>query len=184
MTTEGHTLIEQATLLAFRAHEGQQRKEKDVPYIIHPIEVALILAHHGFRDEVIAAGLVHDTVEDTPVTLEELRTTLGEEVANLVAPVTHDDTLSWEEKKKAYIEEVRKAPEEVKAISLADKIANAHSFISAYEEQGAHMWKHFNAGREKKLWFERAMLTMLEESWNHPLVSEYRKCVEKMETLV
>lgn len=177
------TLIEKADQLAVRAHEGQTRKESGAPYIMHPRAVAETLKTHGFRDEVIAAALVHDTVEDTSVTVEDVRRELGEEVARLVEPVTHDDSLSWEEKKQKYIDTVRAASDEVKAISVADKIHNAQSFISGYAEQGKDMWKYFNRGREKKLWFEEAMLKMLQETWRHPLVDEYAALVEQMTVL-
>jgi guanosine-3',5'-bis(diphosphate) 3'-pyrophosphohydrolase len=179
----GHTLVEKALVLALRAHEGQMRKEAPVPYIVHPVEVALLLARHGFSDTVVAAALVHDVVEDTPVTLEEVRSELGDSVAELVALITHDDSLSWDDKKKAYIESVRAASVDAKAISVADKIANAESLLAAAQVQGAGIWAHFNRGREKKLWFENAMLAMLRESWQHPLVDEYAALVEKLNEL-
>jgi (p)ppGpp synthase/HD superfamily hydrolase len=160
------------------------RKESDTPYITHLIGVALILAKHGFSDTTIAAGLAHDTVEDTSVTPDELREVLGEEVAKIVAAATNDDSLSWEEKKKKYIESIRNASEEAKAVATADKIHNAESLLAAYAEQGTDLWKFFNAGREKKLWFENAMLAMLQESWKHPLVDEYEVLVQKMNALV
>lgn len=178
-----YTLIERATALAMRAHTGQMRKEAPMPYIVHPIAVGLILARHGFSDAVIAAALVHDVIEDMNVTEEELRRELGDKVADLVAPVTHDNTLSWEEKKKAYVETVRNARNEVKAISLADKIANAHSLIAAHKAQGAAIWKYFNAGREKKLWFEHMMLAMFRESFDHPMVEEYAMLAAEMDAL-
>ncbi len=177
------TLIEKADALAVRAHEGQMRKESAVPYITHPRAVAAILKNHGFSDTVAAAALVHDVVEDTPVTIEDVRRELGEDVAALVAPVTHDDTLSWEEKKQKYIDEVEAAPIEAKAISVADKIHNAQSLIAAHEVQGGAVWKHFNRGRDKKIWFEEAMLKMLQDTWQHPLVDEYAVLVEKMKKL-
>lgn len=183
-TMTGHMLIERAVALAVQAHEGQTRKESSLPYIVHPVAVALILARYGFSDTVVAAAIIHDIVEDTLVTEVELRTELGDDVANLVMSVTHDGTLSWDDKKKAYIEVVRAASEEVKAISVADKIANAQSLLASYEMQGAEIWAYFNAGRDKKLWFENAMLAMLHESWQHPLVDEYAELVAKMNALV
>ncbi len=177
-------LIEKATLLALRAHDGQMRKDAPIPYIVHPIHVGVILARHGFPDVVVAAGIVHDAVEDTPVTIDGVVQELGQEVADIVAPVTHDDTLSWEDKKRAYIESVRQSSEAVKAVSIADKIANAESLIQAHAREGEVVWRHFNAGREKKLWFENAMLEMIRSEWEHPLVDEYAKYVEKMNALV
>ena len=177
------TLIEKADALAARAHEGQMRKEGGVPYITHPRAVAAMLKEYGFSDTVVAAALVHDTVEDTPVTIDEVRRELGDEVAALVAPVTHDDSLSWEEKKQKYIDTVCAASVEVKAISTADKIHNAESFIAGYARQGKAMWGHFNRERAKKLWFEEAMLTMLRETWDHPMVGRYAALVEQMKAL-
>lgn len=181
--TRDHNLVERAMALALRAHEGQMRKEADVPYIVHPVAVALVLARNNFPDTFIAAALVHDVVEDTSVSSEELRSLLGDEVADMVAPITHDDTLEWEAKKRAYIEEVRKASLGAKAISLADKIANAHSLLAAYQAQGPAIWKHFNAGREKKLWFEHAMLDMYRATWDHSMVKEYAALVAEMDAL-
>jgi (p)ppGpp synthase/HD superfamily hydrolase len=176
-------LIERAMRLAVRAHQGQTRKEGDLPYISHPAMVALILARHGFGDEVIAAGLLHDTVEDTEITSEDLRREFGNDVADIVATVTYDDSLSWEDQRRAYIETVRLGSEGAKAVATADKIHNAESLLIGHGEQGIAMWKHFNAGREKKLWFENAMLEMLQETWRHPLVDEYAKLVERMNAL-
>ncbi len=176
-------IIEKAAKIAVRAHDGQTRKEGDTPYIVHPIAVALILARHGFGEDIQAAALVHDVAEDTSMSLDDIRHELGEGVALLVAPITHDDSLSWEEKKKAYVESVRNASAEVKAIATADKIANAKSLIENHLREGSEIWNYFNAGKEKKIWFEKMMLEMLSESWDHPLVDEYRDLVDKISSL-
>ncbi len=170
--------------MAASGHASQVRKDDSSPYIVHPVVVSLILAKHGFPDTVLAAGLVHDLVEDTPLTMEELRDALGDEVADIVASVTHDDTLPWEEKKRGYIESVRNGSDAAKAVATADKIHNAESLIAAHARLGTGLWAHFNAGREKKLWFEVAMLQMLKESWQHPLVDEYEALVARMRELV
>jgi (p)ppGpp synthase/HD superfamily hydrolase len=169
--------------MAVRAHQGQVRKEINLPYISHPCMVALTLARHGFSEAVVAAGLTHDVIEDTAVTPEELRAELGDEVADIVAAVTNDDNLSWEEKKQKYIDTVCSASEGAKAVATADKIHNAESLLAAHAVQGVAIWSHFNAGREKKLWFENAMLEMLQESWQHPLVEEYAALVAQMNAL-
>lgn len=179
----GHSLVEKAITLALRAHTGQTRKESSRPYIVHPIAVALILARQSFSDTVIAAAIVHDVIEDTQVTEAELRTELGDAVVDLVMAVTYDDSLPRDDRKKSYIESVRSASEEVKALSAADKIANAQSLLASYAVQGQGIWKYFNTGRDKKLEFENAMLKMLRETWRHPLVDEYATLVKKMNAL-
>lgn len=175
--------IEKAIAFALRAHEAQTRKESDMPYIVHPLAVALILARAGFENRVLIAAILHDVIEDTAVTSEELTEAFGREVAEIVTALSHDDTLPWKEKKSAYIECVRIATAEVKAVATADKIANAESLIAAHAKEGDRIWNYFNAGRDAKLWFEESMLAMLKETWDHPLVRAYEQCVETMKAL-
>lgn len=176
-------LINKAARVAAIAHKDQVRKEIPVPYIEHPIEVAIILAKRGFSDEIIAAGLVHDVLEDTQYSEEEMRATLGSEVMSIVDAVTNDDSLGWEEKKHRYVETVRNGPMGAKAVAAADKIANANSLLASARDQGVDVWKHFNRGRDKKIWFEEEMLAMLRETWNDPLIEEYAELIEKMKAL-
>lgn len=177
------SLLEKAARIAAVAHKDQLRKEGPYPYIEHPMLIALMLTKHGFSDAVVAAALVHDVLEDTEYPEADMRAQLGEEVMAIVNAVTNDDSLSWEEKKKKYIETVRAGNEGAKAVATADKIANARSLLTAYVTQGPEVWSHFNAGREKKLWFENAMLAMLQETWKHPLVDEYAALVARMNML-
>jgi len=176
------TLPEKALALATRAHEGMRRKDGP-PYIMHPMAVASILIEEGFLDTAIAAAYVHDTLEDTDVTEDELRAALGEEVLSIVKAVTEDKSLPWEERKASYMASVRAASIEAKAVSLADKIHNLESLLALHRERGAAAWNIFNRGREKKQWFEESMLTMFKESWDHPLVKRYEALVEKMRAL-
>lgn len=176
-------LLERATCMAVAGHATQKRKGEDLAYITHPIRVALMLAQHGFSEEVIAAALVHDILEDTPITEQELRQELGDAVGDIVTAVTNDDSLSWKDKKRAYVESVRAASVEAKAVALVDKIHNAESLIGRHAQLGSALWADFNASKEDKLWFEEEMLTMLQETWKHPLVDEYALLVEQMRTL-
>jgi len=173
------SLIDTAARIAAIAHKNQRRRQNDIPYIMHPTSVALLLSQHDFPDAVVAAALVHDVLEDTDFPEEELRTAMGEEVMAIVDAVTNDNLLPWEEKKLAYIESVKQSPEGAKAVATADKIHNLRDLLNAYEEQGEALWKNFNAAKEKKLWFEEAMLSMLKRSWSHALVEEYERLVEE-----
>jgi (p)ppGpp synthase/HD superfamily hydrolase len=176
--------LESAIAYAMRAHSGQTRKGEDIPYIVHPLAVALLLARHGFDEDVVIGGVLHDVVEDTDATLDDIAELFGDSVALLVAAVSHNDALSWMDKKQNYIESVRVGSVGAKAIATADKIANAESLLQSYAAVGPALWERFNAGRDKKLWFEHTMLTMLQETWKHPLVDEYAQYVKRMDELV
>ncbi len=171
-------IIEKATRIAVEAHKNQTRKADDSPYIIHPFMVALKLQKYNFEDEIIAAALTHDVLEDTDYPVEKFREELGDEVYKIVKAVTNDGSLDWEEKKKQYVETVRNGSEGAKAVSVADKIHNLECLLIAYKEQGQEVWKKFNRGKDKKVWFETEVLKMLKETWQHPLIEEYEKLLE------
>src|SRR5262245_34955125 len=117
-------LIESALRCAVSAHAEQKRKSDNSPYIVHPFSVALMLQKHGFRDEVIAAGVLHDVIEDTAVSEQFLREQVGDEVTNMVLMLSEDKSQPWRERKQAYIARVAKAGEAVKAVAVADKLHN------------------------------------------------------------
>ncbi len=177
-------LIEKALLIALSAHEGQVRKDDNSQYVAHPIMVALKLVKHGFSESVIAAALAHDVLEDTSFDKELLRKELGEEVFEIIIAVTEDKNASWEERKRKYILSVREGSESAKAVSVADKIHNLESFLSAYAYKGPALWKKFSRGKEKKVWFDEEMLNMFKETWTHPLVDEYDFLVKELKRSV
>lgn len=176
------SLLDRAIRLSVRAHEGQFRKEAPIPYITHPFRVALMLASYGFSEPVIAAALTHDVLEDTTVTEEELKEVIGDEAFAIVQAVTNDDSLSWEEKKKAYVESVIRGPEGTMAVAIADKVHNLECLLDAYREQGADVWKHFNAGMGKKIWFEEMMLSAAQANWKHELVDRYAELLAELKS--
>lgn len=182
-TTNGLELRLKAREIAKEAHAEQVRKSDGSPYIEHPKAVASILEKYGFSDEVIAAGLVHDVLEDSDISEAELRAELGDDVVDIVVAVSEDQSLEWEDRKQQYIENVAEGSDEVKAVSVADKIHNAQSFLEAYEEQGSELWRKFNRGREKTIWFQRELCNRLKEVWEHPMLEEYEMLVKKLEIL-
>lgn len=177
------SLPEKAMRLALRAHEGQVRKTDGSPYVIHPIMVALKLARHGFSDEVVAAALVHDVLEDTPVNEDELKQELGQEVLDIVTGVSEDKNLEWEMRKEAYAKQIGAGSDGVKAVSIGDKIHNLESVLRTYDEIGPTIWEKFNRGKEKKMWFEHLVLDALKEHWEHPLIAEYEALIKKADAL-
>lgn len=173
----GTLLLEKAIKICLKAHKGQKRKGDWKPYYLHPMMVAMKLAKHGFSEEVLAAALEHDVLEETKMPKEVLRKKLGDKVADIVETLTQDDSLPWEEKKLRYIENVKNGSFEAKMVSVADKIHNLESFLIAYEEQGEKLWNNFNRGKEKKVWFEEGLLNALDDV-KHPLMDEYRRLLE------
>ena len=144
---------EKAKAYATKAHEGQTRKTNGTPMIEHPIRVAEMLEAYGFSDEAVMAGYLHDTVEDTYVTLEDIRREFGEKVAAIVSGNTEQKDRSWEERKLHTIEWIKTAPLEVKALIVADKLDNLRTLMEGFETLGESLWSHFKRGREKQSWY-------------------------------
>lgn len=165
------------------AHGEQIRKTDGSPYVVHPMMVAKKLARLDFPDEIIAAAMIHDVLEDTDITEQQLRQELGNEVVNIILPLSEDKKLEWEERKKKYITDVKNAGPATKAVSIADKIHNLESVIETYKTMGSAIWTKFNRGKEQKMWFEREMLKAFQESWDHPMIAEYEKLLKQVEKL-
>ncbi len=176
-------LYEQALKVAAKAHKDQERKHDSSPYIVHPVMVARIVEKAGFGEIPVAAALVHDVLEDSDMTEALLREILGDGVVDIVAAVSEDKMLEWEERKVQYVSQVVKAGESVWAVSVADKIHNADSLIAFHEDVGAEAWTVFNRGKEKKLWFEHMLYDALCEVWKHPLLELYKERLDKMSEL-
>lgn len=179
--TKRRPLIETAALIAYQAHAGQVRKDDGSPYFIHPCMVAMKLAQNGFDATVVAAGFVHDVIEDTSIKTAELEKLLGPQVVELILHLTEDKSLAWEDRKQKYADGILSAPIGAKAVSVADKIHNLESLLAAHESQGHKVWEAFSRGKEKKIWFEKTVLAALQETWSHPLVVEYACLVAQLE---
>ncbi len=172
-----NNLVERATSFAAHKHKDQYRKEGKILYISHLVSVALILKKYDFEDTVIAAGLLHDTLEDTETSEEEILENFGQEILSIILLLTYDKNLSWKDQKMKYIEDVRNANEFVKAISLADKIHNIQSLLFNLEVKGDLAWSSFKQNKDTKIWFEKECLKMFQETFSHPMVAEYEKLI-------
>jgi (p)ppGpp synthase/HD superfamily hydrolase len=150
-------VIEEAIAFAALAHMGQRRKKTGLPFIWHPLAVGRLLQDEGFPQTVVAAGILHDTVEDTPVTLAEVRERFGEEVAEIVDGCTEPEhkTRPWEERKQHTIDFMRTARFEVRVVAAADKIDNLRAIAIDFGRVGEEVWTRFKRGREKQAWYYR-----------------------------
>ncbi len=167
------TEYEKALRVAVTAHQEQVRKSDSSPYIVHPIMVSRLLETHGFAGDVLLAALLHDVVEDTAVTEADLRAQFADSVVDIVMAVSEDQDLLWRERKEQYIAQVVAAEEEVKALSVADKIHNAESLIDHHSQVGAEAWSVYSKPKDEKLWFEETLHAELSKVWQHPLLDTY-----------
>jgi guanosine-3',5'-bis(diphosphate) 3'-pyrophosphohydrolase len=142
-----------AMRFAERAHRGQQRKGGDEPYILHPVTVATLLAASGAGEDLICAAYLHDVVEDSGVELDEIASTFGEEVADMVAAVTEDKLRSWQDRKAATIEHLGTASQQVLALKGADVCTNIADVVLDHRLIGDGVWLRFRRGAEKQIWY-------------------------------
>lgn len=146
---------QKAKEFAIKAHNGQRRKsDKEKPMIIHPIDVANILSEYGYDDNVIAAGYLHDVLEDTKYTKEDLLTEFNEDVVSLVLGASEKDkSLSWEERKTETINTIKDFDLRHKAVVCADKISNLEDMRIIFEIKGEKNFSAFKRGYEKQKWY-------------------------------
>ncbi len=154
----------EAIQLAIRAHNNQYRKLDGDIYVAHPLEVGIILASNSYDTDIIIAGILHDTVEDTFVSLEDIGTQFGERVKNLVSGCSEKDkSLNWKERKIHALAAVENSLDPgVKVVFCADKLSNIKSILR-YRECNPHMdlWSKFNAGFEEQKWYYTESLKIL-----------------------
>ena len=150
---------------AREAHAGQVRNGSGgMPYVEHPIAVAALLDEHGYDEQVVAAALLHDVVEDSETGLEELREPFGEQVAGMVGALTDDEAIeSYRERKAEHRERVRAATGGAHAIYGADKLTNVRTLRAAYEDEGDAVREEFKVPIELKAEIWEADLALLRE---------------------
>jgi (p)ppGpp synthase/HD superfamily hydrolase len=175
-------LIDSALIFAARAHRHQVRKGSQVPYIVHPVGVMLVLEQAGEHDpQLLAAALLHDTIEDAGVSAETLAEHFGPRVAEIVVGCTepNHDADAWEARKQHTVDTLRTASREVQLVAAADKLHNLNSMVIDHGAQGEGLWTRFNRGRPAIEWYYRAIAASLSagELRDHPLVQELRDTV-------
>jgi len=181
--SNGTAAIFAALTFAAEAHNGQVRKGSRVPYLVHPLNVAKILLDHGCTDELAIAGLLHDTVEDTPVTLDEIRAIFGDGVARLVEFATEPERLwSWERRKEHTLKLLDDGDPTALLLSIADKLDNIRSIRSDLEMFGEKAWERFKRPRAKQRWYydslRRVFDARLVSSPGADLAAKFRAEVE------
>lgn len=165
------TLLDKALHFAIDAHRNTGRRGKGFPYIVHPMEAVEIVATITADQELLAAAALHDTVEDTDATFEQIRELFGERVAHLVAaesdvPMANmSEQDSWRGRKQAAIDRLASASRDAKVVAMGDKLSNMRAIARDYELIGDALWNRFHApnGKSDHEWHYRGLADSLSE---------------------
>ena len=181
-------LVTRAVIFAAEAHDGAVRKGTTLPYIVHPMEAAAIAAGMTDDPEVIAAAILHDTVEDTDATREQIEAEFGPRVAALVASESEnkredqkaEDT--WQIRKQETIDHLRLTTDlDVKILSLADKLSNLRALHRDYLALGEELWNRFNQKDPALIgWYYRSFEETCVELADTTAYAEYIELLDKV----
>ena len=174
------TLFDRAAQFAIEAHRGTERRGKGFPYIIHPMEAAAIVATVTNDPEMLAAAILHDTVEDTDVTIEQIEEMFGPRVAHLVNVETAQKGASWRARRELQIERFRQADRDSQIVAMGDKLSNLRAIALDHRALGDALWSRFHAPEGKKdiEWYYRGIADALVNLADTAPYQEYLALIE------
>ena len=180
-------LLDRAILFAVKAHAGTERRGKGFPYIVHPMEAMEIVATITPDQELLAAAALHDTVEDTDVTIEDIRAEFGERIANLVAAESDvfiegkSEEETWHARKQAAMDRLAAAPHDAKIVALGDKLSNMRAIARDYAMMGDKLWDIFHAkDPSDHEWHYRGLANSLRELSDTFAFNEFEYLINKV----
>jgi (p)ppGpp synthase/HD superfamily hydrolase len=187
--------LERALEIAAVAHKDQLRKGTEVPYVVHPVHVGILLMKYGFGEDVVVAGLLHDVVEDTTVSADDIEASFGAAVARLVASVTEQKTepsadgtpskRPWRVRKEDQLRVLEGSCRDVAAIKAADALHNCQSTLRDLERRGTAAWERFRSPPEEQLWYMRSVARCVRSRLGeHPLVQELEQVIDRLAAFV
>jgi len=185
--------IQKAINFAAEKHAGQKRKGIELPYIVHPYSVAIILSNYTDSEDIVVAGLLHDVLEDVKDCSEkEMIENFGERVTRIVKEVSEDkdpnisenskDT--WPERKDKYLANLENDSQEALLVCAADKIHNLRSIIDAYAILGNKLWDSFNASKEQKIEYYGKILEVLKSRLKSDIIEELQEVYVEIKSVV
>lgn len=143
-------IVDHAIRFAIEAHEGVARKGTDLPYIVHPLEALAVVATITSDQELLAAAVLHDVVEDAGISIDDIRREFGPRVADIVDGETDREVPglshvgSWRQRKQAAVNRLAKASREVQIVALGDKLSNIRGMAHNLHQHGDQLWQRFN----------------------------------------
>ena len=177
------SLLDRAILFAVKAHADTERKGKGFPYIVHPLEAMAIVATMTSDQELLAAAVLHDTIEDTDTTMEQLCAEFGPRVAKLVETETDqlfsaDKALTWHQRKQESLNRLASASRDAMIVALGDKLSNMRGIAQDYAVLGDELWQRFNVKtKADHAWRFRQLAEVLKPLGETFAYQEFRKLV-------
>jgi myo-inositol-1(or 4)-monophosphatase len=182
------SILDEAIIFAVNSHSGYMRKGSNIPYILHPLEAAAIVATMTDDEKVVAAAVLHDVVEDTSVTIEDIKAKFGDYIAELVASETENKRESqskeetWRLRKQETIEHLMySTSRELKLLTLGDKLSNIRAIYKDYQAVGNDVWLRFNQkDSNEHAWYYKAVLEVTVDLHEYPAWQEFKRLVTVM----
>lgn len=177
------------SIMVHEVEQKQKRKGKDVAYVTHPIQVGFLLAKVGAADEVIAAGFLHDTLEDSidenKVTKEFLVEEFGQKVADLVDAVSEKNKdLPWAKRKQLALEEIKSFSHDALLLKSGDVISNNTELLSDFDHDADKTFKRFNASKAKIISHAQEVIETILSAWSeNPLKDDLMNCFNGLESI-
>ncbi len=176
----------------------ETRKATNIPYMAHLLGVAsLVMGENGHApipvtEDMVIAAILHDAVEDHGgmPRLQDIEHNFGAEVARLVKGLTDSfaeepsEKARWEERKRAYVDRLRREPLDVQLISAADKLYNARTILSDYRDIGARVFERFNRKRDEQLWYFNELLRVFREHPTNRIVDEFERVLKELKEMI
>ncbi len=183
--------VEQAIRAAAVLHKDQLRKgDMPFPYVTHVISVALIVSDYTEQEDIIAAALLHDTLEDTDYTAEELQEDFGGAVRDMVEALSEPQSESsgskvpWKKQKSVYAEQLSKAPDGSLMIAAADKIHNMRAIVEDYFDDHAKFVANFGGKLDERIEAYQAIADVLNERLENAILEEFNKVFEEYKNFI
>ncbi|MDY4160882.1 MAG: HD domain-containing protein [Prevotella sp.] len=179
------SLLDRAITFAVKAHQGMERKGKGFPYIVHPMEAVCIVATMTNDQELLAAAALHDVIEDTDTTADDLKKEFGERVAMLVEAESDDKTGgskadTWHQRKQDTIDRLRNADLDIKIVALGDKLSNMRAIAHDYAVLGDELWNRFTVkDPAEHAWRYHALAEALNDLSDTDAYKEFHTLVNK-----
>ncbi len=157
--------VQAALELTLKKHHNQKRKLSKAPYSVHPISTAILLIESKECENVIVSALLHDSIEDTDTSYDEIMETFGSEVVRIVKACTEPDkNRSWEERKNHTIQHFNEHLRDEQIVILADKLHNLYSIKQSLEIYGDVTWTHFSRAYKDQKWYYGSLKSAFEHS--------------------